>query len=109
MSLDKKFNFDKMEDVEIKTAKPTAKAFELRFITDENDGDLLTIIKKLINTNNLSYQDVYSKYGQTLGWNMINSIRKGQISWDRFKKWMDLLNMDISLTVTDKIIEDKTK
>ena len=102
-----KFDFDKMEDVEITSAKPTAKAYDLKFDTDEDDGDLLTIIKKLINSNSLSYQDVYSKYGQTLGWNMINSIRKGQISWDRFKKWMDLLEMDINLTVTDKIEETK--
>lgn len=95
--------FSKMEQTQIKSsAKPTSRVSSLKFETNDNDKDLLVIIKNLVNERNLTYNDLYEKFGRQLGWNMIDSARKGQISWDRFKKWMDFLDMDIDLVVTPK-------
>lgn len=95
--------FDKMEKTEIKSnAKPTSRVSSLKFEMNDEDKDLLVIIKNLVNERELTYNDLYDKFGRQLGWNMIDSARKGQISWDRFKKWMDFLDMDIDLVVTPK-------
>ena len=95
--------FTKMESTKIEVStKSSSRVSELKFETCENDGELLSIIKSLVNERNLTYNDVYDKYGRQLGWNMINSARKGQISWDRFRKWMELLNMEVDILIKKK-------
>jgi hypothetical protein len=103
--------FDEMEKTDIASSpKPSSRVSELKFTpgtlqkdgTTLEDGDLLTIVKNLVNEADLTYNDLYTKFGRQLGWNMINSARNGQISWERFKKWMEILDMDIDLTIKPK-------
>lgn len=95
--------FSKMEQTEIKSsAKPSSRVSALKFDISDEDKDLLIIIKNLVNERDLTYNDIYDKFGRQLGWNMIDSARKGQISWERFKKWMEFLDMEIDLVVTLK-------
>lgn len=95
--------FSKMENTVIeKNTKKTSRVSELKFETNEDDSELLAIVKKLVNERDIIYNDLYEKFGRQLGWNMIHSARKGQISWDRFKKWMELLDMEIDLVIKPK-------
>lgn len=78
------------------------KTKKLYFPPNEDDGELLVKIKEIINDKDLYYADVYDKYGKQLGINMINGLKKGQISWARFKMWLDLLEYDYDLTLTPR-------
>lgn len=96
--------FSKMEQTKVTTStKPTSRVSSLKFEIKEKDNDLLVMIKNLVNERELTYNDLYDKFGRQLGWNMIDGARKGQISWDRFKKWMDFLGMEIDLSITPKV------
>lgn len=98
------FDFSSMEKQQVTVNKSavTKKTKKLYFEEKNEDGELLVLVKKLINSRDLSYSDVYDKYGKQLGINMINGIRKGQISWDRFKLWLDLLEVDYDLVLTPR-------
>lgn len=94
--------FDKMEQMDIKKNKANSKTKELKFEITGEENELLLLIKKIVNERDYEYNDMYEKFGRQLGWNMIDSARKGQISWERFKKWMDFLEMEIDLSVKEK-------
>lgn len=95
--------FAKMEKTKVVTKKSTStRVSELKFVINEDDNELLSLVKTLVNQSNLVYSDVYAKYGKNLGWNMINGIKNNQISWDRFIKWMDLLEQDVEIILTPK-------
>lgn len=74
-------------------------------INEKKDSDLLILLKNLINQSDIYYQDVYDKYGKSVGNNMIQSIKKGQLSWTRFVKWADVAGYDVEINLIKQ--EDK--
>ena len=72
--------------------------FEINEDTEKKqDGELSVFVKKLINENNVTNKDVYDTFGRAEGWNMIYGLSKGSISWERVKKWCELIGYKIEI------------
>lgn len=96
--------FAKMEKQEVKapSTKGRSSGGILKFEYTDDDSDLMILLKDLVNNSEITYSDVYEKFDRRLGWNMIHSVRKGQISWTRFKKWMEILNLEAEIVIKNK-------
>jgi hypothetical protein len=81
----------------------------LRFeIDEEKDSELSIFVKKLVNEKDITNQDLYNVYGRAEGWNMIYGLRKGSISWERVKKWCEVMGYQAEITLS-KITEKEQK
>ena len=100
--LDKMFDEMEKQDIKAHPTKGRSSGGILRFEYSEDDSDLMTLLKDLVNNSSVTYNDVYEKYDRRLGWNMINSVRNGHMSWDRFKKWAVVLNVDVEILIKPK-------
>ena len=67
----------------------------------DDDPELVRIIKEEINNAQITNQNVYDTFGRDEGWNMIYSLRKSQMSWERFKKWLEVMGKEVSLDITE--------
>lgn len=96
--------FDEMEQQEVKvhSTKGRNSGGIIRFEYTDEDSDLMVLLKDLVNNAEITYNDVYDKFDRRLGWNMIHSIRKGQISWERFKKWTEVLDVEAEIIIKPK-------
>jgi hypothetical protein len=70
-------------------------------IDEERDTELSVFVKQLINKHQITNKQVYDTFGRAEGWNMIYGLSKGSISWDRVKKWCELLGYKIEITLTE--------
>jgi hypothetical protein len=108
MDLQKKDLLDKISSIsnvetEVKTSRKGRKVDlkVLRFDIDEDkDSELAVYAKKLINDHEITNQQVYDMYGRAEGWNMIYGLSKGSISWERLKKWCELMDFKIEIVLT---------
>jgi hypothetical protein len=77
-------------------------------IDDEKDTELSAFIKQLINKEEITNKLVYDTFGRSEGWNMIYGLEKGSISWERVKKWCELMGYKVEITLSKaKTIEKK--
>ena len=70
-------------------------------IDEDKDTELSVFVKQLINKHEITNKLVYDTFGRAEGWNMIYGLSKGSISWDRVKKWCELLGYKIEITLTE--------
>jgi hypothetical protein len=106
--MEKKDLLDKISNISnVETeSKPSRKGRKvdlkvLRFdINEETDSELAVYAKKLINEHEITNQKVYDMYGRAEGWNMIYGLSKGSISWERLKKWCELMGYKIEIVLT---------
>jgi hypothetical protein len=92
------------EETETKASKKGRKVDlkVLRFeIDDEKDTELCIFVKQLINKHELTNKYVYDTFGRAEGWNMIYGLGKGSISWERVKKWCELMGYKIEITLSE--------
>lgn len=74
----------------------------LYYDINESDNELSRFVKNLINESEVTNQQVYDYFGRELGYNMIYSLYKKSIAWNRVKNWCDFLGYDIILTLERK-------
>lgn len=89
---------------EIKVAKKgrQVKDEPLSYEIDDNDPELVRILKGLINDYHPKKSEVYAKFGRSEGYNMIYSLKRNQLSWDRFSKWLEVMNLEVRLDIIEK-------
>jgi hypothetical protein len=116
MSNNKKDLLDKISSiskVESNSATPSRKGRKvnvqvLRFDIDEDkDTELSVFIKELINKESITNLQVYEMFGRSEGWNMIYGLQKGSISWERVKKWCELMGYKVGITLSEDKKEEK--
>lgn len=81
----------------------------LKYEEKDDDPELVRIVKDLINEDNITNQNVYDIFGRSEGWNMIYSLKKSQMSWERFKKWMEVLNLEVNIDIKERTEQEKDK
>ena len=97
--------FDAMEKLKIDSSlieNHTKTGKILHFDLQETDSDLMSLLKNTINELNIPYQRLYDTHGRKMGTNMINGIKNGQLSWERFTMWMEVANLDINIELIPK-------
>lgn len=84
LDLDKKKNNGKRKSSKV-----------LNYVITENDeqSDLLVLTKNMINEAEITYEDVYNVHGKDVGNNMIQSLKKSQLSWKRFCMWAEVCGL----------------
>lgn len=78
----------------------------LKFDIKDTDPELVTFVKKLINSSNVTNKQVYDHFGTSLGYNMIYCLvktNKPTVAWDRVRIWAEFLGYDIDIAVTKRI------
>lgn len=69
-------------------------------IDDDKDTELSVFIKQLINKESITNELVYDTFGRAEGWNMIYGLSKGSVSWERVKKWCELMGYKVEITLS---------
>ncbi|ALN97903.1 hypothetical protein Bp8pS_224 [Bacillus phage vB_BpuM-BpSp] len=103
----KKELFDKISKTENvskeKSPKNIGRKVDIKVLRYEIDKDkdveLAVFIKNLINEHEITNQDVYDHLGRKVGWNYINGLKGGSVSWSRVKKWCEILGYDVEITL----------
>jgi hypothetical protein len=75
-------------------------------INEDEDTELSIFVKQLINKEQITNKLVYDTFGRSEGWNMIYGLSKGSVSWDRVKKWCELMGYRVEITLA-KMKKDK--
>lgn len=71
----------------------------------DEDSDLMSLLKTTINDAHVKYQALYDEFGRSKATNMLNGIKKGQISWDRFKDWLRVIGKKPTIVIIN--LEDE--
>ena len=79
---------------------------KIQFEESPDDSDLMSLLKNAINGADIKYQSLYDEYGRTKATNMINGMKKGQLSWDRFKEWLKIAGLQPTIII-NKIEDNK--
>ncbi|QXN70085.1 hypothetical protein INTERNEXUS_44 [Bacillus phage vB_BspM_Internexus] len=69
-------------------------------IDEEKDTELAVFVKQIVNKAQITNQDVYNALGRVEGWNLINGLRKGSVSWGRVKKWCEIIGYRVEITLS---------
>lgn len=77
--------------------------FILHFDIEEDDDELVSSVKNLINNSNVYKSQLYEIIGRSEGYNMIYSLQKSTLSWKRCEKWCEFLGYKIDLSFQKKI------
>lgn len=75
----------------------------IQYNIEEDDDDMVRVLKETINDKHITMNDVYMRFGQGKGWNLIYGLRmRHTISLSCFNEWADMLDMEVKITLTDR-------
>ena len=75
----------------------------LSYVIDDDDDDMVRVLKETINEKHITMNDLYSRFGQGKGWNLIYGLRmRHTISLACFNEWAEVLDMEVKITLTDR-------
>jgi hypothetical protein len=74
----------------------------IQYEINENDNELVRIIKENINSSKISLQDLYERVGnQSKAYNLFYGLSNRQtITYEKFCQWMKLLNCKHEIVIT---------